>query len=100
MALGFWCAGEKEPRESIFMKEELDDGDWGHPEPFPPAALVEPASTTSAHGPDPSTSTSSGSFEQPLQPMPAEPEEAPAAVEGEVTSAREAPRHIQHHHPP
>ena len=32
--------------------------------------------------------------------MPAAPEEAPAAVEGEVTSTREAPQHIQHQHPP
>ena len=32
--------------------------------------------------------------------MPAAPEEAPAAVEGEATSSREAPRHIQRRHPP
>jgi hypothetical protein len=32
--------------------------------------------------------------------MPAAPEEAPVAVEGEKTSSREAPRHIQRRHPP
>ena len=32
--------------------------------------------------------------------MPAAPKEAPAAVEGEMTSSREAPRHIQCRHPP
>ena len=32
--------------------------------------------------------------------MPAAPEEAPATVEGEGTSSREAPRHIQRRHPP
>jgi hypothetical protein len=32
--------------------------------------------------------------------MPAAPEEAPAAVEGEATSLREAPRHIQRDHSP
>ena len=32
--------------------------------------------------------------------MPATPEEAPTAIEGEVTSSREAPWHIQHRHPP
>jgi hypothetical protein len=32
--------------------------------------------------------------------MLAAPKEAPTAVEGEVTSSREAPQHIQHRHPP
>jgi hypothetical protein len=32
--------------------------------------------------------------------MLATPEEAPATIEGEVTSLRKAPQHIQHRHPP
>jgi hypothetical protein len=56
--------------------------------------------TTSTHGPDPSTSTTWGPFEQLPQPVSAAPEEAPAAIEGEATSSREAPRHIQRRHPP
>ena len=47
--------------------------------------------STSADGPDPSSSTTWGLFEQPPEPAPAAPEEAPAAVEGEATSSREAP---------
>src|SRR6185312_4943816 len=34
------------------------------------------------------------------QASPATPEETPVLVEGEATSAREAPRHIQRRHPP
>ena len=40
------------------------------------------SSTTSADGPDPSSSTTWGPIEQPPQPTPVVPEEAPAAVEG------------------
>ena len=82
------------------MEEEQDDAVWGDPEPTPLAAPLEPATTTSTHGRDPSSSTTWGPFEQLPQLAPAAPEKAPAAVEGEVTSAREAPLHIQCHHPP
>ena len=51
-------------------------------------------------GPDPTTSTSRGPVEQVTQPSPATPEEAPALVEEEATSTREAPRYIQRRHPP
>ena len=71
--------------------EEEEDADWCDPEPTPRAAPLEPATSTSAHGPDPSSSTTWGPFEQPPQPTPAAPKEDPAAVEGEVTSSREAP---------
>ena len=90
----FECAGDQEIGESIFVEEEQEDADWGDPEPTPPAAPLEPAMSTSALGPDPSYSTTWGLFEQPPQPTLAAPEEAPAAVEGEATSSREAPQHI------
>jgi hypothetical protein len=82
------------------VEEEQEHADWGDPEPTPPATPLEPATSTSTHGPDPSTFTTWGPFEQPHQPTSAAPEEAQAAVEGKVTSSREAPRHIQHRHPP
>ena len=90
----FEYAGDQEIGESIFVEEEQEDADWGDPEPTPPAAPLEPATTTSAHGPDPSTSTTWGPSKQLPQPTPAATEEAPTAVEGEATSSREAPRHI------
>ena len=90
----FERAGEQELDESIFV-EEQEGPNWGDPELTPPSAPIEPASTTSAHGPDPSTSTTWGPYEQLPQPALAAPEEAPVAIEGEVTSAREAPWHIQ-----
>ena len=65
---------------------------------------VDPvASATSSDdddGPDPTMSTSWGPIEQVTQASPVAPEETPALVEEEATSTREAPRHIQHHHPP
>jgi hypothetical protein len=96
----FDCAGDQEIGESIFVEEEQEDVDWGDPELTPPAAPLEPVTSTSAHGPDPSSSTTWSPFEQPPQLAPAAPEEAPATVEGEATSSREAPRHIQRRHPP
>ena len=60
----FERAGEDELSESIFVGEEQEDVDWGDPELTPPAAPLKPVMTTSAHGPDPSTSTSWGLFEQ------------------------------------
>jgi hypothetical protein len=56
--------------------------------------------TILAHGPDPSSFTTWGLHESPPQSTPATPEEAPAAVEGEATSSREAPQHIQHRYLP
>jgi hypothetical protein len=56
--------------------------------------------TTLAHSPDPSSSMTWGPHELPPQPTLAAPKEAPAAIEGETTSLREAPRHIQRRHPP
>ena len=95
--VGFECAGEQEMGESIFVEDELEDGDDGMIEPAP-AASVPSASTTAEDGPTP-TSTTWNTQLVPLHDQ-AEPNEAPAAVEGEVTSAREAPRHIQRRHPP
>ena len=91
---------DQEIGESIFVEENEEDADWRDAEPTSSVALVESATTTSAHGPDPSSSTTWGPHEPPPQPTPAAPEEAPAVVEGEATSSREAPRHIQRRHPP
>jgi hypothetical protein len=96
----FESAGDQEIGESIFVEENKEDADWGDAEPISLAALVKSVITTSAHSPDPSSSTTWGPHEPPPQPTPAAPKEAPAAVEGEATSSREAPRHIQHRHPP
>jgi hypothetical protein len=52
----FKCASEQEIGESIFV-EEQEDADWGDLEPTPLVAPIDLASTTSAHSPDPSTST-------------------------------------------
>ena len=59
----FERVGEDELGESIFVEEEQEDADWGDPKPTPPSAPLEPTMTTSAHGPDPSTSTTWGPFE-------------------------------------
>jgi hypothetical protein len=96
----FESVDDQEIGESIFVEENENDADWGDVEPTSLAVPVESTTTTSAHGPDPSSSTTWGPHEPPPQPTPAAPEEAPAAVEGEATSLREAPRHIQHRHPP
>ena len=96
----FECAGDEEIGESIFVEEEHEEADWSDPEPTPPATPLEPTMSTLAHGPDLSSSTTWGPCEQPPQPVSAAPEEALAAVEGEATSSREAPRHIQRRHPP
>ena len=68
------------------MEEEREDLDWGDPKPTPSATPLEPATSTSAHGLDPSSSTTWGLFEQLPQPVLAAPKEALAAVEGEATS--------------
>jgi hypothetical protein len=49
--------------QTIFVEEEHDDADWVALEPTPPATLVEPASTTTADGPDPTPSTTWGPLE-------------------------------------
>jgi hypothetical protein len=77
------------------LEEEHDDADWVALEPTPLAALVEPTSTTTADGPDPTPSTTWG----PLKLAPAETGGVEAAVEGDATSSREAPQHIQCCHP-
>ena len=88
------CVGKEEMGESIFV-EEQDDEPWGVSDTPPLAAPVDPATSTSAHGPDLTSSTTWGPMEQLLEAEPTVPEEAPAAVKGEATSSREAPRHIQ-----
>jgi hypothetical protein len=96
----FESAGDQKIGGSIFVEENEEDADWGDAELTSSAAPVKSVTTTSAYGADPSSSTTWGPHEPPSQPTPAAPEEAPAAVEGEATSSREAPRHIQRRHPP
>ena len=99
--LVFEVAGDDELGISYFEDEEEDVAEG---EAEPTTRAVDPvASATSSDdddGPDPTTSTSRGPVEQVTQASPDAPEEAPTLVEEEATSTREAPRHIQCHHPP
>jgi hypothetical protein len=96
----FKSVGDQEIGESIFVEENEEDADWKDAELTSLAALVESTMTTSVLGSDPSSSMTWGLHEPPPQPTPVAPEEAPAAIEGEATSSREAPWHIQRHHLP
>jgi hypothetical protein len=96
----FESVGDQEIGESIFVEENEEDTDWGDAELTSSAVPVESTTTTSAHVPDPSSSTTWGPHEPPPQPTSAAPKEASTAIEGEATSLREAPRHIQRRHPP
>jgi hypothetical protein len=82
--------------QTIFVGEEHDNIDWDDPEPTPSADPVEPTSTTSVDGPDITSSTTWGLVE----PKPAEPGGSHAIVDGEATSLKEAPQHIQCRYPP
>jgi len=59
----FDYAGDHEICESIFVEEEQEDADWDDPELTPLAAPLEPTTSTSAHSPNPSSSTTWGLFE-------------------------------------
>jgi hypothetical protein len=83
----FELAGPDHMGQTIFVEEEQDNTDWGDPEPSPPAAPVEPASTTSVDGPNITSSMTWG----PVEPEPTEPRRGEATIEGEDTSSREAP---------
>ena len=61
----FKRAGEDELVESIFVEKEQEDADWGDPELTPLASPLEPTTSSSTHGLDPSSSTTWGPFEQP-----------------------------------
>ena len=99
--LVFEVAGDDELGTSIFEDEEEEAAE-GDAEATTRA--VDPAvSATSSDdddGPDPTTSTSRGPIEQVTQASSVAHEETPDLVEEEVTSTREAPRHIQRRHPP
>jgi hypothetical protein len=88
--------GADQMGQTIVVEEEHYDTDWGAPKSTPSAALVQPASTTTTDGPDPTSSTTWG----PLELAPAEIGGVEATIEGEATSSREAPQHIQRRHPP
>jgi hypothetical protein len=92
----FELVGPDQMGQTIFVEEEHDDAGWVALEPTPPAAPVEPASTTTANRPNPTSSTTWGL----LEPTPTKTGGVEATVEGEATSSREAPQHIQHRHPP
>jgi hypothetical protein len=61
----FESAGDQEIGENIFVEENEEDTNWGDAEPTSLAALVESTMTTSAHGPDPSSSTTWDPHESP-----------------------------------
>jgi transposase InsO family protein len=62
--------------QTIFIKK--DDANWVALEPTPLAAPIEPASTTTGDGPNPTSSTTWG----PLEPTPTETRGVEAALEG------------------
>jgi hypothetical protein len=62
----FERAGDQEIGESIFIEEDEEHANWCDPEPTPLAAPLEFATTTSAHSPNPSSSTTWG----PCEPSP------------------------------
>jgi hypothetical protein len=92
----FEPVGPDQMRQTIFVEEEHAATVWVALNTTPPTAPVKPTSTTTANGHDPTPSTTWG----PLKPAPAETGRVEAAIEGEATSLREAPQHIQRHHPP
>nr|XP_034586663.1 uncharacterized protein LOC117849198 [Setaria viridis] len=95
--------GEHEIRQSIF-KEEDEHADVGDEEDdevnrAPTVAPVPPTSTTMVDGPT-STTTTSSHQRVPLHADEEEGQSDPAVVEGEATSERAAPGHVQRNHPP
>ena len=101
--LVFETTGEHEMGQSIFEEEdERVDGDDKENDEVncaPTVAHVPPTLTIMVDGP---TSTTTTSIHQRV-PLHADEEEGqsdPAVVEGEVTSERAAPRHVQRNHPP
>src|SRR4029453_10533537 len=93
----FECADQQVEGESIFEEEE-EDLSGGEEEKAAPAAVpAPPASSTSIDGPSAST-TWGPRLEVTRNGVEAEDEQA--AIEGEATAAREAPRHIRQAHPP
>jgi hypothetical protein len=61
----FESAGDQEINESIFVEENEEDVDWGDAELTCSAALIESTTTTSAHGPNPSSPTTWGPCKPP-----------------------------------
>ena len=97
--LALEIAGLQEMGESIFEEEDEPAGSEDEEE-APAEEPAPPTSTTSVNGPS-STSTTWGPRLEPLRNgVEAEGQEEQAAVEGEVTSAREAPRLVRQAHPP
>jgi hypothetical protein len=70
--------------QTIFVEEGHDAADWGDPELSPLTAPVEPASSTSADGPDPTSSNTWGL----LEVVSNETVGVEAIVESEATSSR------------
>jgi hypothetical protein len=91
----FEPTGPDQMGQTIFVEEEHDNADWGDPKSTPPT-LVEPASITSADKTDPTSSSTWGLLELASTEIGG----VEATIEGEATSSREAPQHIQHRHSP
>jgi len=100
---GFELAGDDELGQRIFEEDTFvdagveaeDDGVDHQPVAEPPVT----ASSTLVEGPT-TTSTTSGLHQVFWDEDIDDDQVALAAVEGEATSERRAPRHIQRHHPP
>src|SRR5438105_1317002 len=91
--------GLQEMGESIF--EEEDEPAGGEDEEEAPAEEpTPPASTTFINGPSSTSTTREPRLEPLRNGVEAEGQEEQAAVEGEVASAREAPRLVRRVHPP
>jgi hypothetical protein len=61
----FESAGDQEIGESIFVEENEKDADYGDVKRTSSTAPVESVTTTSAHGPNPSSSTTWSLHEPP-----------------------------------
>jgi hypothetical protein len=98
MTSAFEFAGEQEMGQRIFEEEEenADDGDENEDgiDHVPAVAPVHSTSTTFIDGPDTTSTTSGHQHEQPYDQV-AKVQEDPTEVEGEATSGRAAPQHIQ-----
>jgi hypothetical protein len=86
----FECAGDDEVGKKIFENEEDDAGEDDGDDGEAPATHV------------PSTSTTTTTVQDGPSPTPPtiQQDQVEAAVEGEVSSRREAPRRVQVDHPP
>jgi hypothetical protein len=90
----FEHAYHREMGKTVFVENEQGDVDWCDPKSCPPTTSVEPVLLLRLTYPMSRLPLGSMSSSCLLNL------EAIKLLLGELTSSREAPRHIQHHHPP